>query len=65
MTVSEATKRLGVTKDFVYRLLQGGTLAGTKRPDGAWDVDGQAVEARIARLAKRDRRVSTFREVGL
>jgi excisionase family DNA binding protein len=63
MTVREVSQTLGVSLDYVYHLIWGGRLDAV-REDGRWNVSETSVRARQGRLAKRDRRVSTFEEVG-
>jgi excisionase family DNA binding protein len=72
LTVTEASRRLGITKDLTYRLVQAGTLPATK-VDGRWYITEQAVEDRLRRVVarkrkqealrnERDRRVAAVRE---
>jgi excisionase family DNA binding protein len=63
MTVREVSQALGVSLDYAYSLIWGGRLDAV-RVDGRWDVSEESVRARKGRLAKRDRKVSTFEEVG-
>jgi excisionase family DNA binding protein len=46
LTVAQATRRLGVTMDAVYRLLYAGKLEARKS-DGRWFISEQAVETRL------------------
>jgi excisionase family DNA binding protein len=48
MTVTEAAIKLGVTYDFVLRLLRQGTLKGVKA-GRVWKVDATAVSRRIVK----------------
>lgn len=46
LTVGEATRRLGVTIDAVYRLLYAGKIQARKS-DRRWLISAEAVEARL------------------
>jgi predicted site-specific integrase-resolvase len=46
MTVSEASRKLGVNVETVYKLLYSGRLKAEKK-DGIWNVDSRSVEQRI------------------
>ena len=63
MTVREMSQALGVSLDYAYSLLWDGRVDAV-REDGRWNVSEESVQARKRRLDKRDRKVSTFTEVG-
>ena len=46
LTARAAIKRLGVSLDFLYRLLWSGQLPGSRKVKGRWMIAGKAVEAR-------------------
>jgi excisionase family DNA binding protein len=46
MTVSEAARRLARSIDAVYKLVWAGKLKATRRGEN-WDIDEDAVEARL------------------
>lgn len=50
MTVSEASRKLGVNVETVYRLLYSGRLKAAKR-DGVWNIDPESVVQRMKRKA--------------
>jgi hypothetical protein len=53
-TITEATRRLGVSPAWVRTLLHGGVLSGEKTSLG-WFLDAASVEAEAARRAARQR----------
>lgn len=53
LTAIEACRRLGVTLDYLYRLVWAKRLPG-KKLDGVWQIPASAVEARL-----RERKVAT------
>ena len=46
LTVIEATRKLGITIDALYRLIYAGRLPARK-PDRRWLIPAAAVEARL------------------
>ncbi len=46
LTVRESARRLGVTLDFLYRVLWSGQLAGARKVAKTWRIPAAAVEAR-------------------
>ena len=46
LTVSQASRTLGVTLDYVYRLLHAGKLAARKC-EGRWLIPASAIESRL------------------
>jgi hypothetical protein len=48
LTAIESCRRLGVTLDYLYRLLYAQRLPG-KKANGVWQIPAAAVEARIQR----------------
>ena len=48
LTVAETSRRLGVSLDYIYRLLYAGQLAGRKL-DKTWRISAAAVEERVRR----------------
>jgi excisionase family DNA binding protein len=48
MTVSEASRKLGVNVETVYRLLYSGRLKAVKR-EGVWNIDPESVVQRMKR----------------
>ena len=52
LTAAETCRRLGVSLDYVYRLLCAGQLAGRKK-DKTWRISAAAVEERARRREAR------------
>ena len=48
LTVIDATRRLGISLDALYRLIYAGKL-DARKVDGRWVVSGPSVEARLKR----------------
>ena len=46
LSAREARKRLGVSLDFLYRILWSGQLPGARKVKGRWMIPAKAVEAR-------------------
>lgn len=55
ISVSEASRLLGVRLDYVYRLLWGSTLDGAKN-DGVWKIKLDSVQAYLGRRQSRVRK---------
>ena len=55
ISVPEAARRLGITRQAVHGLIKRGRLGGTKVSDKAWIVDEVSVQERIERLKKEGR----------
>jgi len=47
MTVAEASRKLGVRVETVYKLLYSGRLQAVKK-DGVWRIDAESVQARLS-----------------
>jgi excisionase family DNA binding protein len=48
LTAAESCRRLGVTLDYLYRLIYAGKLTARK-VEGVWKVSESAVEERLAK----------------
>jgi excisionase family DNA binding protein len=57
LSAMETSRRLGVTLDYLYRLLYAGRLPG-KKLDGVWQIPAEAVEARRAVMEARRQRIA-------
>lgn len=52
LSAREARKRLGVSLDFLYRILWSGQLPGARKVKGRWMIPAKAVEARLRKREK-------------
>ena len=55
LTVSQASRTLGITLDYVYRLIYSGKLAARKN-DGRWLIPAADVESRLKAREERNGR---------
>lgn len=53
LTVSQASRTLGVTLDYVYRLIYAGKLAARKS-EGRWLIPASAIESRLKARMERN-----------
>ncbi len=52
LSAREAVRRLGVSLDFLYRILWSGQLPGAQKVGSQWRIPAQAVEARLRKREK-------------
>ena len=55
LSAREARKRLGVSLDFLYRILWSGQLPGSQKVGSQWRIPPRAVEARLEAMRKREK----------